>query len=74
MRSPCSMSLYLYVPPHNGIVEREESAVARQRLRKHFAGATKTHEAIKELLNALFSMRSMPYQIFNMPYQRKVSD
>jgi hypothetical protein len=52
------------------IVEPEETAVARQWLRKHVFTATKhvttatnTHATSEELLEAAFSVRSVPTQI-----------
>jgi hypothetical protein len=44
-------------------VELEEMAVARQRLAKHDAAES---DAIEELLNAVFSVRSIEYQILRM--------
>jgi hypothetical protein len=53
MRSPCC--LCVCVPPN----------VARQRLDKHVLAASNTH-ATTELFDAVFSMRSVSYQILNM--------
>jgi hypothetical protein len=55
MRSPCC--LYVCDLPLN---------VARQRLGKHVPAATNTRATTEELLDALFSMRSMSYQILYM--------
>jgi hypothetical protein len=38
--------------------------VARQRLGKHVPAVTNAHETVQELLDAVFSMRSVPYRIF----------
>jgi hypothetical protein len=43
-----------------GIVEPEETDVARQRLDKHVSAATDTHPTIEELLETVFSMRPVP--------------
>jgi hypothetical protein len=40
--------------------EREETAVARQRLFKYFSGTTDTHATIGELSEAMFFMQSVP--------------
>jgi hypothetical protein len=40
--------------------------VARQRLGKHVPVANNAHEAIRDLLDAAFSMQSMSYRILNM--------
>jgi hypothetical protein len=40
--------------------------VDRQGIAKHFPAATNTHAIIEELLDAMFSMRSMSYQILKM--------
>jgi hypothetical protein len=48
-----------------GMVEPEDTAVARQRLGKHVPATTNTHET-DELLDAVFSMRFVSYQILNM--------
>jgi hypothetical protein len=40
--------------------------VVRQRLGKHAPAATITHTTIEELLDAVFSLRSVSYQILNM--------
>jgi hypothetical protein len=45
-----------------GIVELDETAVARQRLGKHVRVLMHTHAAT-ELMDAVLSMRSVPYQI-----------
>jgi hypothetical protein len=49
-----------------GIMKAEETDFARQRLGKHISAATNTHATIYELLDAVFSMRSVSYQILNM--------
>jgi hypothetical protein len=49
-----------------GIVEPEETVVARQRLGNHFPAATNTHATVEELMDVVFSMRSVSYQILNM--------
>jgi hypothetical protein len=41
------------------IVERKETAVAKQRLGKHFSAATNQQETIDELLETIFSIRSL---------------
>jgi hypothetical protein len=48
-----------------GIVEPKELAVARQRLDKHVPATTNTQATI-ELLDAVFSVRSVSYQILNV--------
>jgi hypothetical protein len=53
MRSHCC----LCVPPN---------LVARQLLSKHIPVATDAHPTIEELLDAVFSMWSVLYQIFRM--------
>jgi hypothetical protein len=40
--------------------------VARQRLGKHVLVAKNAHEAMRELLDAVFTMQSVSYQILNM--------
>jgi hypothetical protein len=47
------------------IVEPEETNVTRKYLGKHFPAAMDTH-AIEELLNAAFSMLSMPRPALNL--------
>jgi hypothetical protein len=39
---------------------------ARQRLGKQIPKLTNTHATVEELLDAVFSMRSVSYQILNM--------
>jgi hypothetical protein len=46
-------------------MEPEETAVARKLLCKQVPAATNTH-AIIELLDAVFSMQSVSYEILNM--------
>jgi hypothetical protein len=46
-------------------VEPAEAIVARQQLGKHISAATNTRATI-ELLDAVFSMRPVPYQILSM--------
>jgi hypothetical protein len=43
-----------------GIVEQEEEAIARQWRCKHVSAATNQHATVEELLEALFSVRSVP--------------
>jgi hypothetical protein len=45
--------------PERRIVEPEETAVAMQRLGKHVPAATNTHATTQELLDSVFSMRSV---------------
>jgi hypothetical protein len=40
--------------------------VATQRLGKYVSAATNTHATIEELLDAMFSMRPVSYQILNV--------
>jgi hypothetical protein len=47
-----------------GIVEPEEMTLVRKRLGKHIPAATNIH-AITELLDEVFSMRYVSYQILN---------
>jgi hypothetical protein len=54
MKSPCCVPVY---PP---------PIVATQRLGKHVPVAMNTHAKIEELLDAVFSLRSVPYQILSM--------
>jgi hypothetical protein len=63
MRSPLCLSP---VTPESGIVEPEETAVARQRLCKYFPAATNTTVTIEKQLDVVFSMRSVSYQIPNI--------
>jgi hypothetical protein len=49
-----------------GTDEPEETAVGRQRLRKHVPAATNTHATTEGLLDAVFYMRSVSYQILHM--------
>jgi hypothetical protein len=42
-----------------GVVEQEETAVCRQRRGKHVSRATNQHTTIKEMLDAMFSMRPL---------------
>jgi hypothetical protein len=43
-----------------GIAEPEQKVVARKQLDKHSSAATNTNATIGELLEAMFSMRSVP--------------
>jgi hypothetical protein len=63
MRSPCC----LYVPQclKSGIKESEENAVAMQRLAKHIPMSTNTHATV-EVLDALFSVLSVSYEILDV--------
>jgi hypothetical protein len=63
MRLCCSLSP---PPPQGGTLEPEETATERQRLGKHFPLAKNTHTTLEELLYAVFSIRSMSYQIIDM--------
>jgi hypothetical protein len=58
---PCLPSLMIEIR-NNGA---KYVAVAKQRPGKHLT-ATTTHATVEELLDALFSVRSMSYQILNM--------
>jgi hypothetical protein len=62
MRSPCC--LCVCVP----------SNVARQRLGKRFPAVKNTHEIIEELLGAVFSVRSVSYQILYLSVKNPVSE
>jgi hypothetical protein len=53
-----------------GIVEPEETAVARQRLDKHLAAAVDMHAAIEELLEAVFSVWSV-LKLYSEGHQEK---
>jgi hypothetical protein len=53
-------------PEQAGALESEENAVTRQRLGKHFPAATNTHATVEELLDAVFSMWSLSFQVLNM--------
>jgi hypothetical protein len=48
------------------MVALEETAIARQWQSKHIPLATNTRAAIEELLDAVFSVRSVLYRILNM--------
>jgi hypothetical protein len=56
MRLPCCLRV---LPNKAGIVEPEQTAVARQRFGKHVPAATNTHAAIQELLDSVFYMWSV---------------
>jgi hypothetical protein len=56
----------------SGIVEPENKAVARQRLRKHVSPATHKQATIGELLEAVFSLRSVP-RLYNWGESKKAS-
>jgi hypothetical protein len=45
-------------------------AVARQWIGKHFSAATNTQSAIEELLDVVFSMNSVTYQILSMQWKK----
>jgi hypothetical protein len=66
MISPCC----LCTPPHQclkaRIVEREETAIARRWLGKHVPVAVNVHTAVEELLEIMFYMWSVSYQILSM--------
>jgi hypothetical protein len=62
MRSFCSLCVY---SKQAGIVEPEETAVARQRLSKHIPSATNAHARIEEHFHMLFSLLSVSYQILH---------
>jgi hypothetical protein len=49
-----------------GIVEPEETAVGRQRLDENFRKATDTHPKIEDLLDAVFSVPSISYEMLSM--------
>jgi hypothetical protein len=48
-----------------GIVEKEETTTARQRLSKHASVAIDTHTTLEELLEAVFSVWSEP-RLYNV--------
>jgi hypothetical protein len=57
------------------MVEPEELAIARQQLGKHISAAMNTHATIEEVLDSVFSVGSMSYQIwYSMCSERKVCD
>jgi hypothetical protein len=61
------LSVCLCLPPQQaGIVEPEETAVARQRLGKYVFAATNTQATTEELLDAVISMPFVSYQTPNM--------
>jgi hypothetical protein len=47
------------------IVGQEETPVARQRLGKHVPALTNAHGTVVDLLDAVFSVRSVMYQILS---------
>jgi hypothetical protein len=55
MRSLCSLCVRVSGHPH--------SIVARQRLGKHVSASTNTQTTTKELLDVVFSMRSVQYEL-----------
>jgi hypothetical protein len=63
MRSPCC--LCATPSQHVGIAEPEETAITSQRLGKHVPATASTHETI-ELLDVVFYMQSVSYQMLNM--------
>jgi hypothetical protein len=68
MRSSSCLCAQPSHPQHlkAGILEPEETAVAVQQLGKHVPMVTNTHATIEGLLDAVFSMLSVLYQILNM--------
>jgi hypothetical protein len=48
------------------IVEPEETAIARQQPGKYIPMTVNTYATIEELLDIVFSMRYMSYQVFGM--------
>jgi hypothetical protein len=65
MRSPYRMCVFPLTPEGLNIGARRD-AIARQRLGTHVPAATNTHATIKELLDMVFSVRSMSYQTLSM--------
>jgi hypothetical protein len=55
-----------------GIVEPEETTVARQRLDKHVSTAMDMHAKLEELLETVFSMQSVP-MLYSKDEQGKLS-
>jgi hypothetical protein len=47
--------------------EREETAVARERLGKHIPAATDTHATIEESFETVFSVLSVPVSMRSAP-------
>jgi hypothetical protein len=71
MRLPCCLCVFVYpLTPKAGIMEAEDTGVARQRFDKYVPEATSTHATTEELLAVVFSMRSVWYQISG----RKIRD
>jgi hypothetical protein len=48
------------------IVESKETPVPRQRLGEHFPAAATLDATIEELLDLVFSMRSLSHQLLNI--------
>jgi hypothetical protein len=54
-----------------GIVEREETATARQQIGKHVVMAVNEHSTTEELLEAVFSTQSLP-GLYSKDWDRKL--
>jgi hypothetical protein len=52
-------------PQQAGIVKPGDTAIARQRLGKQVPAARNTHATIKEVLDTVFSMQVVSYQILS---------
>jgi hypothetical protein len=61
MRTPYCMCLCPL-----SIVKAKLMAVASQRIHKYVPASPNTHATIEKLLNAMFSMRPVPYEILSM--------
>jgi hypothetical protein len=72
MKSSCCLCLCESSLNKAGIVEPEDTAVALQQLGNIISAATNTHATIEEILDTMFSMRSVLYQILNS--ENKVGD
>jgi hypothetical protein len=70
MGSPCSVCLS---PRKTGIVEPEETVVARHWIGQHVPAATNTQATI-ELLDAVFSILSVSFHIYSVCGERKLGD
>jgi hypothetical protein len=68
MKSSCCLCVCVPFPESlkAGIVEPEETVVARQQLGKMFPAATNTQAIIEVPLDAMLSMRSVSHQILDM--------